>query len=123
MHQCKRTTWLRHSGDSAALVRQYPVSVITLASVSRVRVTFPTAASPGQRWRSFSPVTSVETNALRVSTQPLFYLKLMSIDGLAKWLIKQGSDISMQGAVIAFERQNLIALLLDNFLSDVLLAI
>jgi len=53
----------------------------------------------------------------------LFYLKLMSIDGLAKWLIKQGSDISMQGAVIAFERQNVIALLLDNFLSDVLLAI
>jgi hypothetical protein len=30
----------------------------------------------------------------------------MGIGGLAKWLIKQASDISMQGAVIAFERQN-----------------
>jgi hypothetical protein len=47
----------------------------------------------------------------------------MGIGGLAKWLIKQESDISMQGAVIAFERQNVITLLLDNFLSDVSLAI
>jgi hypothetical protein len=47
----------------------------------------------------------------------------MRIGGLTKWLIKQAFDISMQGAVIAFERQNVITLLLGNFLSDVSLAI
>ena len=47
----------------------------------------------------------------------------MLVGGLAREFVEQVSDVSMQGAVISFERQDVIPLILDNFLGDVAPAI